>query len=344
MDIQPCTLCGMRPATQLNSHIIPSFMIARVCSYDGSGRRDKEVMFTMSTYEDKVYTGQIPSTKIEELFDTENLTDERIENELKNNTAAKDNIFCPECERNLSVCLESPYAAYLYGGKQIDGATAYFFWVSIVWRLSISGQFNFHLPPTLEKLLQEKLYSFINAKKANENDFGDLLRSCPLRYRAISAPDYLDGKEAGYLGGRYDYNKNILSLSMGDKMLCVTFTDDSLPEDYSFYGFENELRDAVVNNGQVEEQMCVVPKDRFAEGIQWMIKETAFKRIQNEKELADALWQKVGLPGVGMPDVIFKIFMDRLYSEESKQGDRKSAERYVGVFNDTLQSFGFQPL
>ncbi len=101
MENKPCTLCRIRPATKLNSHIIPSFMIARVCSYDGSGKRDKEVMFTMSTYEDKVYTGQIPSTKLEELFDTDKLTDERIENELKDNTAAKDNIFCPECERNL---------------------------------------------------------------------------------------------------------------------------------------------------------------------------------------------------------------------------------------------------
>lgn len=85
MENKPCTLCRIRPATKLNSHIIPSFMIARVCSYDGSGKRDKEVMFTMSTYEDKVYTGQIPSTKLEELFDTDKLTDERIENELKFN-------------------------------------------------------------------------------------------------------------------------------------------------------------------------------------------------------------------------------------------------------------------
>ncbi len=142
MDIKPCTLCGIHSATQLNSHIIPSFMIARVCSYDGRGRRDTEVMFTMSTYEDKVYTGQIPSTKIEELFDTENLTDERIEDELENNTAAKDNICCPECERNLSVYLEAPYAEHMHRGTQIDGATAYFFWVSIVWRLSISGFFS----------------------------------------------------------------------------------------------------------------------------------------------------------------------------------------------------------
>lgn len=127
-----------------------------------------------------------------------------------------------------------------------------------------------------------------------------------------------------------------------DKILIKDFMDGQRKPLVKFV--HQALKDAAINHGIVEEQELVVSKDRFMEGIQRMIKETAFKRIQNEKELADALWQKVGLPGVGMPDVIFKIFMDRMYSEESKQGDRKSAERYVEVFNETLQSFGFQPL
>jgi hypothetical protein len=43
-----------------------------------------------------------------------------------------------------------------------------------------------------------------------------------------------------------------------------------------------------------------------------------------------------------MPDEIFQSFMERLYSEEEvKQGDKKTAERYVQVFNETLESFGF---
>ena len=57
--------------------------------------------------------------------------------------------------------------------------------------------------------------------------------------------------------------------------------------------------------------------------------------------MADAIWQKVGLPGMGMPDAIFRMFMERLYSEDSKQGDRRTKDRYVELFNETLQSFGF---
>lgn len=342
MEYQPCILCGQRPATKTNSHIIPSFLIAKVCSYDGQGKRDQEVMFTMSSYEDKVYTGQIPSTKYEELFDTDRLTDERIERELKDNTASKDYIFCPECEKNLSVYLESPYASFQRGAKRIDGTVAFYFWLSIVWRMSISGQFNFRLPPALEDHLCENLNSYLMAVK-NDEDIEPILSSCLFRYRMVSSPDFLKGEQyAGFLGGRFDYERNILSLSMGDKVLCVTFNNDPLPEDYTFITFENELKVAPINDGTKIEQEITVDKTRFAEGIKQMVKETAFKRLQNEKELADAAWKEVGLPGL-MPDVIFKEFMERLYSEDTKQGDRKTHERYVELFNEVLQYFGFIP-
>ena len=341
MEYQPCAICKQRPATKTNSHIIPSFMIARVCSYDGSGKRDKEVMFTMSTYEDKVYTGKLPSTKIEELFDTDKLTDERIENELKHNTAAKDYIFCPECEKNLSVYLEAPYADYMHNGTQIDGATAYFFWMSVVWRMSISGQFNLQLPQDIEAHLREKLHGYINAKIANDGGAVlELIRNCSFRYRLIDSPDYLN-MASGCFGGIFNYETKILSLIMGDKILCVTFNENALPDNYSYLGFEKELKEASINNGLENERSIVVPGERFADGIRRMINETAHKRLLNEKEKADILWQRLGLPGEVMPDLIFQAFVMRLYSENGKQGDRKTAERYVELFNETLQMFGF---
>lgn len=342
MEYQPCLLCNQRPATKTNSHIIPSFMIAKVCSYDGRGKRDQEVMFTMSSYEDKVYTGQIPSTKIEELFDTEKLSDERIEEELKDNTASKDYIFCPNCEKDLSLYLESPYAEHLRDAKKIDNHVAYYFWLSVVWRMSISEQFNFRFPYALEQHLGENLYAYLEAIK-NEEDVEPILSKCLFRYRMVAAPDFLTGNlYAGFFGGRFNHERNILSLSMGDIILCVTFNEDALPEDYAFISFETELKSCTVNNGQQEEQVAVVDKDRFAAGIHQMVKETAFKRLHNEKELADAVWNAVGLPGT-MPDIIFQAFMERLYSEEVKQGDRKTRERYVELFNEVLQSFGFRP-
>lgn len=68
MEYNNCLICNKEKATKTNSHLIPSFMIAKVCSYDGSGKRDKEVMFTMTSYEDKVFVGAVPDTKLDELF------------------------------------------------------------------------------------------------------------------------------------------------------------------------------------------------------------------------------------------------------------------------------------
>ena len=115
-----------------------------------------------------------------------------------------------------------------------------------------------------------------------------------------------------------------------------------LPEDYDFMGFGNELRAAPINNGQQDEQITTVTKERFEEGVQQMMKETALKRLFNEKDVADAMWRAIGLSG-SMPGHIFEALIKRLYSEECKQGDRKTNERYVEVFNETLQSFGYKP-
>ena len=84
-----CALCKKNEATKTNSHIVPSFLGARVFSYDGSGKRGKEVAFTLTASKQKVHTGDIPSTKYEELFDEKSLTDERIE-ELRVDSLAKD--------------------------------------------------------------------------------------------------------------------------------------------------------------------------------------------------------------------------------------------------------------
>ena len=177
MEYQDCLICKKSKATKTNSHLIPSFMIAKVCSYDGSGKRDKEIIFTMTSFEDKVYAKAIPDTKLEELFDQKILTDERIEKELKDNTASKDYIFCPTCEVNLSKYLEAPYAEHLLTGKSINPEVAYFFWLSIVWRISISRQFQFALPNDVEQLLGNCLHEYMDAI-VNGQDTGAIIGKC----------------------------------------------------------------------------------------------------------------------------------------------------------------------
>lgn len=48
-----CLICQEREATKKNSHIIPSFLVAMVTSYDGSYKRDKEILFLIKNFNTK---------------------------------------------------------------------------------------------------------------------------------------------------------------------------------------------------------------------------------------------------------------------------------------------------
>lgn len=340
MEYNNCLICNKEKATKTNSHLIPSFMIAKVCSYDGSGKRDKEVMFTMTSYEDKVFVGAVPDTKLDELFNQEKLTDERINQELKNNTASKDYIFCPKCEANLSKYLETPYAEHYSKGKSIQSDIAYFFWLSIVWRMAVSRQFQFALPEDIELNLGECLNEYIEAV-ANNQDVTPIIEKCEFSYRLLRSPSYLPNGLA-YLCGRYKEETKTLTLTLGDTILCANFDKQNIEllNDYTYLGLEDVIKSAPVNTGTNSQQCVNVENKTFEDAMKQMVKEMAFKRLLNEKELADKIWNVVGLSG-NMPDEIFQSFMERLYSEEVKQGDKKTVERYVQVFNDTLESFGF---
>lgn len=339
MVYQDCLICHEEKATKTNSHIIPSFMVAKVCSYDGSGKRDKEVMFTMTHNDDKVYTGALPSTKIEELFDLDKLTDERINKELKNNTASKDYIFCPVCEKRLSDYLESPCAEYLYNGKKVSNDVIYFFWLSIIWRMSISRQSGFALPEDIEQSFGNCLHEYMNVVSKGQ-DATAIAKKCNFSYRLLRSPSYLPNKLA-YLGGRYWEKDGVLTLTLGDAILCVKFDDTPFPENFTYLGLEEVIRSTPVNNGTSEEQYTEIDNKTFEKAMLRMVEDKSLIRLGFEKVRADAIWQKVGLEG-NMPNNIFGVFMQKLYSEESKQGDRKTPERYCQIFNETMESFGYE--
>lgn len=206
--------------------------------------------------------------------------------------------------------------------------------------MSISRQFQFALPEDIELNLGECLKEYIEAV-ANKQDVTPIIEKCCFSYRLLRCPSYLPNGLA-YFGGRYKDNTKILTLTLGDTILCANFDKQNieLPNDYNYLGLEDVIKSAPVNLGKDSQQCVNVENKTFEAAMLQMVKETAFKRLLNEKELADKIWNAVGLPD-NMPDEIFKSFMERLYSEEVKQGDKKTSERYVQVFNETLEDFGY---
>ena len=121
-----CALCNRLDADKTNSHIIPSFIVCRTASSDGSGKRDHELVYSIGETIQAYLGNKVPSDVFERNFN--NLSDERLENELKVNPLSKDYIFCSSCEKALAQYLESPYAS----GNTIDGEISYFFWASTI--------------------------------------------------------------------------------------------------------------------------------------------------------------------------------------------------------------------
>lgn len=337
MNYPKCRICQQRPATKTNSHIVPSFLVAKVCSYDGSGERDKEVMFTISPYGEKVYTGKIPSTKYDELFDMEALSDERIEKELKDNTVSEDYIFCPSCEKKLSEILETPYASYENKETYISSDTKYMFWVSVVWRMSISEQYGFRFPSIYEDQLQCALHNYMEAKENGNNAIG-IINNCPIVFRIIKCTDI---NVALYIDGDYDKKRNILSYLFGNIFLVASFKDE-LPGDYHYLGIEDNIRKAPICKGNQDDDIMLIEETIFNKLNCNYAKQKAQIKRDFECQKADVLWSAIGLSGQ-MPHHMKKALIDRIYSEEAKLGDLLTLERYEVVFKEILQSFGYKP-
>ena len=325
-----CLICNNRKATQTNSHIIPSFLVAMVSSYDGSYKRGKELMFTISSFQEKTYTGALPDTKLEEIFDTDNLTDERIKNELSDNTVAKDYIFCPVCERNLSRYLETPYAESLFRDKKIDYDIPVFFWISVIWRMSSCGNFyGFKLPDEINDKLHDNLKQYLQMKEEGQ-DISLLLRDINFQYKILQCKDFCKSNP-GYIYCQYNERDNILVMSMGDLCVCGMFGVDTIPEDFVFFGLESFIKDAPINSGNDHEKRHNVEPDDYKKSIQEFVKVGAKLRLNDEFQILDKMWELSGF-GRYMPIRMKMLFLPMLYDERVKIGERHTMQRYIDIF------------
>ncbi len=190
----PCLLCGVRPADKKGSHIIPAFIISSALSYKGARERDKELMFMLrkngfgeSYIGRKVLPGAIEEVKGREL------TDEEIEK--NDNPNVKDFIFCSSCEKKLGA-IESYFAAEVHD-KIIEDVfpleeskksyslikinypqapISRLFFLSIVWRVSISKTSALRLSDEAEKKLKTVVYDCL------DEDINEVLEKCKIHF------------------------------------------------------------------------------------------------------------------------------------------------------------------
>lgn len=339
-----CRICKLKDATKTNSHLLPAFIEAIVGSYDHSYKRDKDILITKTPYETKVHVGAIPTDENERLFDQEELSDERIKTELAVNPCAMDYIFCPECESALSTYLEAPYSNDLQGKNAVDGHVAYFFWVSVIWRMSIGMSFGFRLPENLEKQLGESLDNYLKIEKDNLDGINRIIENTPFCYKLFHCQDYCkDPNNGGLIHCWLSDSKKSIMCILGDYGIEVCFSREFQSEAPKYFLNERVIESAPINVGLIDEQRLNIDKALWAKTHKGFIMFNKQKIIDGNLELLQQIWKKLKEEGNirsdgDMPHKMAFWIIEKMYSDEGvKFGDKFTIQRWHDVIVEALE-------
>ena len=114
-----CALCREAEADKTGSHLAPNFMIHGMFSFDGKGRRNREISMRdhLNTSERMVYYGPEVSPDAINADHGGDLTDEELEENVNNLVC--DHLFCKTCENRFEI-LETYYSTY-YADWKLGG-------------------------------------------------------------------------------------------------------------------------------------------------------------------------------------------------------------------------------
>lgn len=327
-----CRICKTGEATKKNSHQLPSFLSVMVSS-DGDYKRNKELMFTFDKYRTKVYAYGLSSTKWEETFD--DLTEERLQ-QISMNPVSEDYVFCPCCEKMLAVFLESPYSKFYKDCKNIDADIPLFFWISVAWRLSVQEKQGFSFGQELNDRLRHLLHRYLLCKE-NKEDIANLVKETEVSYRMVRCKDFCR-KHAGFIHCRYDEKNEFFSIIVGDLCVCMNFKGDSIPEHFSLYGLEKDIKSAAINKGIEKEKWTDISVEDYKDMISKFIQHAKRIRMKGLFEIAEEMWRKCNMFSC-MPIAKKIAFADRVVSAEAKIGDKYLPEIYIQAFKEVISNY-----
>lgn len=336
----PCAICKSRPANKTNSHLIPSFFIAMVSSVDNSYKRDKELLYTIGQDITTTYIGR--SVREEELIHSfDSLSDERLEM-MADNSDSRDYIFCPHCEKKLGEYLETPWHEHLFNKRKISPDAAYFFWVSILWRISAFEGIHFKLPTHIEHSLRKRLNAYTQAKD-DKNDISQLMCNLPFTYKVLYSKDY-SKNNGGLIYYEYDRNSKIATLLLGDVAVCFSFNRHKTFDRLSFYGLETKFFEAPVNDGSSHEAIYNIEANDLNAANTNLIQVIQSIRLKGDRKKILKLWDMVRNT-IGMPlplkpvEPFVQYVISLLYDETVKPGEKTTYEYFAKCFGKGIEKF-----
>lgn len=327
-----CLICNKADASKTNSHLVPSFLVSMYDSYDNSGKRGKDLQFTFTNTGRSVYVGAIPSTKYEEIFDDNSLNNNDRLEELRNNPDAKDFVFCPSCEKLLAERLEAPYADAIKQNKPINGSIAYYFWLSVIWRMTACGMsFGF----SIDKNTTENMGQLLNNFLTQENVAPD---STVFKYKLLYCPTY-SSKNSGF---QYcNYRDNVLTFIIADFIMIGFFGNaKNLPTNYMFECLRDCINQAGINNGLSDnEQRRLITTNEMKSVKDTFIGFAIKKKKEHYLKVISILWQQLNIP-IPLTNEIMREILYEIFSEDTKLAERESVHSIAIAIESVLRSHG----
>lgn len=155
--IGPCALCREKDALCTGSHMAPHLLIQSFLSYNGSTKRDTEVVNETvmgGLQKERKWGRAVPEEAIDDTFGEVSL-EEKVT--IKSSAVTRDYVFCKDCEKRFGF-IETAYADSFRKQKPCDNSLlAYVFWLGVFWRLSI-GNMALQLSAKDEKFIGELLH------------------------------------------------------------------------------------------------------------------------------------------------------------------------------------------
>ena len=309
-----------------------------VSSVDGSYRRGKELLYTIGEYTTKAHLGsEVLEHEWADSFD--HMSEERIE-ELKKNAGAEDFIFCSRCEKRLGEYLESPWHDHMFKGQNISPETAFFFWVSVLWRISFFEGITLKLPHHIEEGLRKRLLNFFLAKESKSPTI-HLMENLPFYYKVLHCKDY-SKNHPGLVYYEYDKKSHCATTILGDVVACFAFAPKYSFRKCSFYGLEKDILEAPLNNGAEAEKHISINASALDNANELIMHDLQERRLEIDRSMILQMWglvRKHLLPCLPThPNIGFvTTVINHLYDENVKNGERITHEFFVKCFRKGLE-------
>jgi len=339
-----CKLCKINEATQTGSHIIPSFLMKRVDNVAGKTARDNELGFYVTDHIVKPYFGQrVLPGKLEEIFG--NITEEDIATHRSPDIL--DHILCPDCEKRFGF-VESKYSDTLQKKQtdsystEIDKNISFALWMSIIWRISIAGNYGIKLSYRKEENLRRLLNDNLNLATKTVNDLKKPAKQFALSYRLLRCIDYTE-KEGGFVYCKLTPREPI-AISIGEFILFI-YARKKRKKDkgFSFFGFEEYKSISKKNNLIDNESVFVIDEDSFKNCVNNFVKHSAKIKGNGLFKQLDYIHTKLNGVGKQMPLEMKKNIIEEMINNNTLARRFNIKSMSLALYNEVRKNIELYP-